>query len=609
MNFRFLIPDLAKALSERKLPTMVAWNRLEVRPRTDDMRVALRAEVHDALFMLTRQWQMGEFRGDDAGSPISVTALASSAPVARYRAGTAQATEFDAATPLEARIESRPISFERAGQPIALDIRLQMGRIWLKLIATIGNFAEAYIEAYPVDALDPADPRQAPASAHPDVAQSFAAAAGRRMDGWKFLRHLEDGGAASDGVNAGGSAGELDAMAQTFQDWFARQYAAPPASGDAWQPERLEYRFELAGAAAGGEKVLLANEFSRSGLDWYSCDIEGAAAPLRVPPGVTEQALALLPVSVSFPGMPDLRWWAFEDGRVNLGGFDVSTTDLGRMAYLEFAMLYANDWFLAPLTLPSGSLATVRGIAVTNVFNERFWVRPAGDKAGDWRRWTMFTNSRRGAGREIADTGLFVAPVTPKIQEGPPLDDVLFIRDEMANLAWGIEQRVPLPDGRSRPGAEVARELRHWFERRVPKPAPAGPPLARLRYDAMSSVAEHWIPFLSVRKVGSQRQTLLQRGSMLRFIEGEAGRPRRITPRSAILREGLDGAAPQPYFLGDEEVPRAGVQVTRGFRRARGRFGRTFVWIGMRKRIGRGEGQSGLAFDRLILQDDADGPS
>ena len=28
------------------------------------------AEVRDALWMLTRQWQMGEFEGDDAGSPI-----------------------------------------------------------------------------------------------------------------------------------------------------------------------------------------------------------------------------------------------------------------------------------------------------------------------------------------------------------------------------------------------------------------------------------------------------------------------------------------------------------------------------------------------------------
>ena len=36
----------------------------------DDFDRALRAEVRDALWMLTRQWQLGEFRGDDAGSPV-----------------------------------------------------------------------------------------------------------------------------------------------------------------------------------------------------------------------------------------------------------------------------------------------------------------------------------------------------------------------------------------------------------------------------------------------------------------------------------------------------------------------------------------------------------
>ena len=31
------------------------------------------AEVRDPLWMLARQWQLGEFRGDDAGSAVSVT--------------------------------------------------------------------------------------------------------------------------------------------------------------------------------------------------------------------------------------------------------------------------------------------------------------------------------------------------------------------------------------------------------------------------------------------------------------------------------------------------------------------------------------------------------
>lgn len=606
MNDRFVIPKLESELTLRKFPTMVGWNRLEGRPRTDDLKDALRAEVHDALFMCTRQWQMGEYKGDDAGSPIAVASLASAAPLTRYQCGQAAPADLQGGMPLEARVEARPIPFEAAGRAVALDLRLQIGRYWLKLAAGAGDFAADYIRLYPVDARDPADPRDATACAHADVVQSFAAAAGRAMDGWKLLRHLDGAGArASDGINvAQADKDQLDALAEVLLTWYARQYVASATpEEDAWSPEQLEYRFSWSGTAQAGEKVLAADGYASGHLDWYSSDIDRDAASLGAPADVTQLSSAGVPVPIQFPGMPNTRWWAFEDGRVNLGSLDVSTTDLGRMAYLEFALLFANDWYMLPLTLPSGSLAQVRGIAVTTVFNERYWVRPTGSGIDDdWQRCTLFTNSIRGNEREIADTGLLLAPVSPKIQQGAPLDEVLLTRDEMANLVWGIERNVALPDGRVRPGAEVARELRRYFEQlagAVP-PAPVTP-AARLRYQVMSSVAEHWIPFLSARRKDSNRETLLQRGSMLRHIEGDAGKPRRITPRTPTLREGLDQQ--EPYFINEETVPRAGVVVKRAFRRARGYFGKTYVWLGMQKQSGRGEGQSGLAYDQLLPQE------
>ena len=50
----------------------------------------------------------------------------------------------------------------------------------------------------------------------------------------------------------------------------------------------------------------------------------------------------------------------------------------------------------------------------------------------------------------------------------------------------------------------------------------------------------------------------------------------------------------------EEEVPRAGVIVTRKFQRARGPNGEVFTWIGRRKETGRGEGASGLVFDQVV---------
>ena len=70
MDSRYVVADLKAALDGRLFPTVTLWNRLEGRPRRDDFDRALKAEVRDALWMLTKQWQIGEFQADDAGSPL-----------------------------------------------------------------------------------------------------------------------------------------------------------------------------------------------------------------------------------------------------------------------------------------------------------------------------------------------------------------------------------------------------------------------------------------------------------------------------------------------------------------------------------------------------------
>ena len=43
--------------------------RLEPLPRNSDIEEGLDARVFDPLWLLGRQWQLGEFQGDDAGTP------------------------------------------------------------------------------------------------------------------------------------------------------------------------------------------------------------------------------------------------------------------------------------------------------------------------------------------------------------------------------------------------------------------------------------------------------------------------------------------------------------------------------------------------------------
>ena len=47
----------------------------------------------------------------------------------------------------------------------------------------------------------------------------------------------------------------------------------------------------------------------------------------------------------------------------------------------------------------------------------------------------------------------------------------------------------------------------------------------------------------------------------------------------------------------EEEVPREGARITRAYQLARWMDGSTYLWLGRRKTVGRGEGSSGLRFD------------
>jgi hypothetical protein len=445
----------------------------------------------------------------------------------------------------------------------------------------------------------------------------FAAVAGRAMDGGALYAHLVANPAnhAYDGVAGVASADHaaLDEKAAAFVAWFDRLFFQPPATGDdAWIPTRLEYQFAAsAPETAGGEKVYKADQYYQGRLDWYSLDVDATTPALDAVPGskVTglppDEPRTMIPVPVSFAGMPNTRWWAFEERKTNFGDIDASTSDLAKLLFLEFALVYANDWFVIPYTLPTRAIATIRGFVVTNVFGERFAIDAAGGGAdADWQRWTMFTINTRGEPGAAADTSLLVLPTVPKVQESPPTEEVALIRDEVANMVWGVESTIRLASGQSKPGLEAARQTRAFFEALVAEsggpPPPAVAAKAPIRYRVMSSVPENWIPFIPVHFEGSVREIQLQRAAMLRVIEGDPDPAIKVEPRTTLLREGLDRVPAEPYFMHEEEVPRAGTRVTQLFERTRWSDGRVYVWPRVRRQTGRGEGSSGLAFDELV---------
>jgi hypothetical protein len=615
MDAKFLISNIGDALTKRAFPTVTMWNRLEGRPRTFNFDRALKAEVRDALWMLARQWQMGEFAGDDAGSPVFAKIHIATTEIDKYRAAAGATEAFDRNTPLEAAVERRPIAFTFGDRKIALDLRIQMGRQWLKLIKPVGDYAAAFIAKYPIALPDPNSKEDAPVVAHQESWQNFAAVAGRLMDGADLYLHLkrDPNNRAYDEVpvdNADKPA--IDAIAARFVKWFEKLYLQPAGKDqDAWLPSQLEYRFACSAPVDDGEKLLVAEEYYHGHLDWYNFDVDKAGQGLGEVPDEENggedprgsDTQTFIPVPIVFDGMPNTRWWTFEDGRTNFGDVKPDTTDLAKLLLIEFGLIYANDWFLAPHALKAGSIANIRGLAVTNVFGERFWIAPAGSGADDdWQRWSMFSINVRGDSGEAADTSLLLLPTVPKIQEGEPAEDLMLVRDEVANMVWGIEKSITLPDGKIKPGREAAAETVSFFKRLLSEEEAEDEIeyKAGIRYLAMTGVPENWIPFIPVHVPGDNRRIQLQRAAMPRILEGDPEKPVKVRPRTMLLREGLDRKPGEAYFLNEEEVPRAGVRVTQSFQRARWRDGRVFVWLGVRKQTGRGGGSSGLAFDRIL---------
>jgi len=614
-----VIENIQPVLAKKTIPSITLWNRLEGRPRAKNFDRALKAEVRDALWMLTKQWQLGEFRGDDAGSPVTAKLHMATTRLFKYQADQKAAQAFETDAPLEAKVEQRPVPLQQGGQKMALDLRLMMGRRWLKLLTTMPEpVKQQYREKYPVERPDPSSKDDAQTAAHVEEWQRFSAFAGRAMDGGELYLYLkaDETNQAQDGITGLDAAQqtEIENQASRFLEWFDRFFYQPTdPDNNAWMPSYLEYQFNCSAPVKGNEKVMTAEEYYHGRLDWYNLDIDPQQKQLEAVEGVTDEGkedtltLSFMPTQLQFEGMPNTRWWEFEDRRTNFGDINPDTTDLNKLLLIEFGLVYANDWFLLPVDLPVGSIADVKGLSVTNVFGERTWIEASGrglDEA--WQRWNMYTLSIKGQGETTADTSLLLLPTAPKIQESEPLEEILFIRDEMANMVWGIEVKIPTPGGRSKRGSEAAKELLNYYKRLLAEAIGEGavtPPdiehQANIRYQLMTSVPEHWIPFIPVHMDDSNREIQLQRAAMPRILQGNPDPPEKIRPRTIILREGLNREPKAPYFIHEEEISRAGTRVIQSFQRTRWRDGEVFSWLGVRKLTGRGQGSSGLAFDQI----------
>ena len=168
----------------------------------------------------------------------------------------------------------------------------------------------------------------------------------------------------------------------------------------------------------------------------------------------------------------------------------------------------------------------------------------------------------------------------------------------MANMVWAVENRIPGVTGHGIDGYEAAVALLNYIKSVTPPAMPPSPLQetdASIRYLLGTSVPENWIPLIPVHVAGSNREIQLQRAAMPRLVGADSSD--KIKPRGELLRHNINEG--KPYYIHEEEVPRAGAIVSRSYQRTRWWHGSIYVWLGRRKVTGRGEGSSGLQFDQI----------
>src|SRR5215472_2528803 len=84
MGFDFISAEKFSAVESFALVKPPTWTRLEPQGILGDPRPGVEARVHDPLWFLGRQWQLGEVEGEDSGTPLTVRVVTRTVSVDRW---------------------------------------------------------------------------------------------------------------------------------------------------------------------------------------------------------------------------------------------------------------------------------------------------------------------------------------------------------------------------------------------------------------------------------------------------------------------------------------------------------------------------------------------
>lgn len=545
---------------------------------------ALRCEIADPLWMLNRQWVMQEFRGEDNGSPLFARLDTKSKFVQKILAKDKKSqqlcnTEELNKFPLEPLVEREIFDLKE----MDLQTRLEIGQLWIDL----GEKGDKYKFNLEEQAFT-----------EPEAKLFVQSINNKFTDGYRILTEAIPDILRAATFSDSAKYSNFLTTCESILGFKPTKDASQNDGKTAWDANRMEYTFEI---VVDGENTndaihLNAEEYYHGNLEWYNLDFKQLGnGQAKSPETKTHE---FIPNLLKFPGMPNKRWWAFEDGRINFHNLEVGRTDLTTMVMSRFMLLYSNDWYLLPFEQKVGSLTQITQLKVTDVFGCTTDISPAiGNNSPTnqtWETWNLFNlAAKSGDNNNHANySGLFIPDTLTKTLEGEPLELVSFYKDEMANMVWGIEERVE-----SKLGGGT-----DYYQNNDPQAQNSQSTLKVWEYVLANSVPLTMVPFQAKQR-GDQKDGQIQfRRSRMGYDQGKVIEK----DNQKFTRATFNGQIMEPntskFYIHEEEIPQTGIKVTRTWQRTRLKNGGFVCWIGRQKSLGRGGLASGLAFDQLVYK-------
>ncbi|MBY8877352.1 hypothetical protein [Actinacidiphila acidipaludis] len=514
-----------------------AYRRLEPDPRARTFAAGFAATLHDPLWFLARQWQLGEHQGENASTPVAVDLTAVHTPI---RPDPGSPDRDPTVVPAEAIVEAEPDEWWTVGR------RIRVGAVLAaRAAAILAGVGTEYRLA-------------GPPPPYADYGRRLPPPYGRLaggFDGWALWR---------DRAQLGLTDADFSGLGIP---------AARPA--DHWQSDELVHE---AGFPVGDPTVgrqLRLHRHRGGQVDWFAADAEtappaggaGASVTAADAADTVSQAITCYPTQLQYPGAPLPRWWEIEDAAVDIGGYPPDTSHFATALLIDLIASHSDDWFVLPVPAKAGHLLTVHQPTVTDGFGRTYPLAPPDD-------WSLF----RSTGLDDDSLVVWLRTLTPL--EGPVIEHVLLGLDEYSDVLWAVEQQVAghtLASPDRTPAEEAANPTFALADR-------GGEPGERqwFTYVPGRGQTAYWHPY-EIDDVpgtdGVPRRRFVQR----RMADLSRTRPELLPAPTAELLRVRQGATEVVHQIEPATLPSIGVVLERRYHFARDALGRPLLWRSRRR--------------------------